>query len=123
MLWKFQFLFPKKPYICLLGLAISAAGQANGSPMLPAALLARAEAEGSVRVIVELSVEPAGIGGAQDLVLQSLEGTQHRVTRRYQTVPLLGLEVSAEALRRLARSPAVRNIQEDRVLTPQENTP
>ena len=118
-----QILFAKIAFLYLFSLAISPACQANESPMLPAALLARAEAEGSVRVIVELSAEPDGIGGAQDLVAQTLQGTPHRVIRRYQTVPLLGLEVSPEALRRLARSPAVRRIQEDRVVSPQERTP
>jgi hypothetical protein len=123
MAWRLQILLAKIALLYLCSFAISPACQANESSMFPTALLARAETEGSVRVIVELSVEPNSIGSAQDLVVQSLQGTRHRVTRRYQMVPLLGLEVSPEALRRLARLPAVRNIQEDQVLTPQERTP
>jgi hypothetical protein len=38
-------------------------------------------------------------------------------------VPFLALEVSAEALRRLAQSPVVRRIEEDRILHPQEKQP
>ena len=84
-------------------------------------LLERAESAGSVRVIVELAGED--IQATQDQVLQALTGTQYRVLHRYHAGPFLALEVSAEALRRLAQSPIVRRIEEDRVLTPQDKTP
>jgi len=85
-----------------------------------AEILKRAETEGSVRIIVELRVDRQEIRVAQDEVLRVLEGTGYRVTRRYTQVPFLALEVSPEALRLLATSPAVLRIQEDRVVTPQE---
>jgi len=88
---------------------------------IPADLLKQAEAEGSVRVIVELRVGPQGIHAAQDEVLKALQGTPHRVTRRYTQVPFLGLEVSPQALQILSTSPAVLRIQEDQVVAPQRD--
>ena len=113
---------------CFLALAVVAlcAGSAAGGesePRLPAELLARAEAEGSIRVIVELRAGPGGIAAAQDAALHALEGTAHRITRRYQSIPFIGLEVSAEALRRLSSLPAVLGIREDRAVAPQTRTP
>ncbi len=109
--------------ILLVGLAGCAVAQGQPEPRLPAGLMGRAEAEGAVRVIVELEIGPGDIRAAQDAVLQALEGTTYRVTRRYRSVPFLALEASAEALRRLSGSPAVRRVQEDRVASPQTRTP
>jgi hypothetical protein len=86
-------------------------------------LLARVMAQGAIRVIVELCVEQGDLRGAQDAVLKTLEGTAHRVMRRYTAVPFLAVEIGPEALRILAASPRVLRIQEDRVLAPQERTP
>ena len=97
--------------------------RANAEATLPAELLAQAEAQGSVRVIAELRVVSGDLRATQEAVLQALAGAPHRVTRRYTTVHFLGLEVSPEALRRLAASPMVLGIQEDRVVAPQERTP
>jgi hypothetical protein len=83
-------------------------------------VLKRAEAEGSVRVVVELNVGPQGIRAAQDELLHELEGTRHRVTRRYEQIPFLALEVSPAALQVLDTSSTVVRIQEDRLLLPQE---
>ena len=96
---------------------------AHSGVSLPADLLGRAEKEESVRVIVELQTEPEKIRATQDLILGAMAGTRYRVTRRYQTVPFLALEVSAEALRRLAQLPVVRRIEEDRIVHPQEKQP
>jgi len=112
--------------VCVCGavvLAVACAGRVNSDAPLPAELLARAESEQAVRVVVELQGGLEEIQTSQALVLEALEGTHYRVTRRYQTIPFLALEVSAEALRRLAHSPVVRRIQEDRVASPQEKTP
>jgi hypothetical protein len=88
-------------------------------------LLAKAARQGSLRVIVEVVPDgPApptreAIAQAQDRVLQELAGTDHRVLRRFATIPFLGLAVSADALRRLAGSLFVASIREDMVLRPQ----
>jgi hypothetical protein len=110
-------------FLVTMLVTIACAAQVNYGASLPAELLARAEREETVRVIVELQAETGDVQAAQELALRAVEGTRYRVMRRYQTVPLLALEVSAEALRRLAQSPVVRRIQEDRVVHPQEQSP
>jgi hypothetical protein len=88
-------------------------------------LIAKAVRQETLRVIVELKVDsPApqsreAITEAQDRVLAELAGTNHRVLRRFTTIPFIGLEVSADALRRLAASARVAGIREDMVLRPQ----
>jgi hypothetical protein len=85
-------------------------------------LVAKAARQGSLRVVAELRIDAPGppsreaISQAQDLVLQELAGTSHRVTRRFATIPFLGLIVSAEALQRLAGSLFVAGIREDLVM-------
>ena len=106
-----------------VGVIVACGGPARSGVSLPADLLGRAESGETVRVIVELQAEAEKIQATQDLVLEAIAGTCYRVTRRYQRVPFLALEVSAEALRRLAQSPVVRRIEEDRVVHPQEKTP
>ena len=87
-------------------------------------LVAKAARQGSLRVVAELRIDAPGppsreaIAQAQDLVLQELAGTSHRVTRRFATIPFIGLEASEEAMRRLAASPRVAGIREDRLRAP-----
>ena len=104
-------------------LTVACGVPAHSGALLPAELLGRAEREETVRVIVELEAVPEKIQATQDLALGAIAGTRYRVMRRYQTVPFLALDVSAEALRRLAQSPVVRRIEEDRVVHPHENMP
>ncbi len=95
-----------------------AADAAAPSPSIPPDLLGRAEAQGSVRVIVELRAGGADIPGAQDDLLRALAGTRYRVTRRFTAIPFLALEVPPEALRRLATLPGVVRVEEDRLHAP-----
>jgi hypothetical protein len=87
-------------------------------------LVAKAARHGTLRVIVHLKCDgpsPPGrdaIARAQDLVLEELAGTGHRVLRRFTTIPFLGLEATPDALRRLGASPHVIGIREDVVLRP-----
>ncbi len=110
--------------IILLTGAGTAAAQAAVPPTIDE-LAAKAARQGPLRVIVELKLDPPGtptpeaIARAQDQVLQELAGTDHQVLRRYATTPFLGLNASADALRRLAGSLFVSGIREDRVLRPQ----
>jgi hypothetical protein len=110
----------------LLTVAWTAAAQAV--PPAIDDLIAKAARHGTIRVVVEVRAEapgpptPDAIARAQDLVLQELAGTDHRVLRRFTTIPFLGLAVSADALRRLAGSPLVSGIREDRILRPQGST-
>ena len=59
---------------------------------------------GSTRVLVDLrarAADSAAVSDAQNEVLRRLAGTGARLTRRYATVPLLALEIDADALARL----------------------
>ena len=109
----------------LLGTAQEAGAQ-TASPTLDE-LVDKAARQGFLRVIVEVLPDgPApptreAIAQAQDRVLQELAGTDHRVIRRYATIPFLGLSASADALRRLAGSLLVASIREDMVLRPQKS--
>jgi hypothetical protein len=70
-----------------------------------------AVARGTVRVIVELrlpdpsaadagvrSTREQAIATAREAVLSRLAGTLHRLVRQYTTIPLLALEIGADAL-------------------------
>ncbi|HWC02463.1 MAG TPA: hypothetical protein VHF87_06815 [Methylomirabilota bacterium] len=111
--------------IALLTGAVPAAAQVVPSPIDE--LIAKAARQGTLRVIVEVKPVSPGpatadaIAQAQDDVLQELAGTGHRVLRRFTTIPFLGLEVTADALRRLGASARVGAIREDMVLRPQES--
>jgi hypothetical protein len=101
------------------------AGPAAAQVAVPSTeeLIAKAAREGPLRVIVELRADSGppsreSIAAAQDLVLQELAGTSHRVIRRFTTIPFLALEASVDALRRLAASPRVAGVREDQVLRP-----
>ena len=80
----------------------------------------------SARVIVELSIaetDPASRGRAieraQDELLDRLRGTRTRLFRRYTSVPLLALEIDADALARLEAMPdLVRQVRLDTAVRP-----
>jgi hypothetical protein len=96
----------------------------EGSPVSPD-LLARATAEGSVRVIVSLRLAPGAAPDAEtirresDALLQEIAGTRHQVVRTYETVPLVALDASVETLRALAASARVLAVEPDAVVRPQ----
>lgn len=111
--------------------------QAESPTQMGAALRQRAEREGRVRVIVELRLpsgahlpegraDPAAvnaqrraIGDAGGRVLARLQRANHRLLRRYQTVPYVALDVDAAALDSLANAgPDVVRVMEDRILRP-----
>lgn len=85
--------------------------------MVPPELLARAVAEGAVRVIVQLQVAPdaaeTAIESAKQAMLAAIAATPHAVVRELPGLPLLVLEASPETLQILARSQGVRRVDED----------
>jgi hypothetical protein len=113
-----------------------APGGASADPDLLEEILARAQANGSVRVVVKLyapDMLPEGavshdqlavflrrldISDLQDIVLDSLVGTSFNVLWRYATSPYMALEVSAPALTLLSVSLLVEEIVEDFEMTP-----
>lgn len=61
-----------------------------------------------------VSAQREAIAAAQHYLLTELADTNYRITRRYQRIPGIGLEVGLDALRVLARSVAVTNVLQDR---------
>jgi hypothetical protein len=106
-------------------LAVASTTVAQAPPPSVDDLVAKAARQGTLRVIVEVKIAPPGppsreaIAHAQELLLQELVGTSHRVIRRFDTIPFFGLEVTADALRRLGGSALVASIREDRLRMPQ----
>ena len=83
---------------------------------------------GRARVLVTLQVAETNdqsqradaIGRAQDAVLARLPPTHASVVRRYESIPLLALEIDATALRTLeAMTDVVAGVKLDRALKPQ----
>jgi hypothetical protein len=148
-----------EPYFMRLGLlalvvlmiltaapATRAAPAARGVADSPAlqALVAQAQANGAVRVIVHLNApfspenerdvleaarskrplpdaaraQREGIQQAQDALLQRLAGRKVDGVKRFDIIPLLALEVDAPTLAALAADPDVASIREDGVRSP-----
>jgi len=83
---------------------------------------------GRARVLVTLQVAETGdpaqradaIGRAQDAVLARLPSTHASVVRRYESIPLLALEIDATALRALeTMTDLVAGVKLDRAVKPQ----
>lgn len=98
------------------------------------ALIAQAQAKGSVRVIVGLNInyQPEGrlrnpqavqaqrsaIARAQETLLNQLAGHNVQAIRKYSFIPHLAMQVDAAALISLAANPSVTKIAADRVRYP-----
>ena len=103
-------------FLAVLCSAVSSASAQ--APLVAPKLMQRALSEGSVRVIVELggmtavpegflrddvavAIQRGDIAAAQNSVSQTLRGTTHSIVRRFETVPLLAVVASTDALRML----------------------
>jgi len=108
------------------------AAAAAGLDKIPREVIDHAAANGTVLVLVGLDVpwqkestldqdgvrtQRVVIATIQDDLLKDLFGRQYRITRRYQEVPGIGLEVGADALAELARLPLVTNVLLDRAIS------
>ncbi|MGH3136988.1 MAG: S8 family serine peptidase [Gaiellaceae bacterium] len=93
----------------LTGVIAAATAASTGASNPYSKLFRKAERSGSVKVIVELESV-----SQQRMVLDRVTPLGADVGVRYRLFPLLALEVSSEALARLAASPEVAHIQEDR---------
>ena len=105
-------------------------GDGTGSfGAVPAELFLEATSAGPILVLVGLKtpwspegplskemvlVQREAIAAAQNYLLTELADTEYRITRRYQAIPGIALEVGLDALRVLARSVAVTNVLRDR---------
>lgn len=126
--------------VALCGLFASAQGvapQRSSSAQVPAELRARADRDGHVRVIVELRLpsgrhvpEPdlpaqaveaqrSAIEQAAARVIERLPAANHRVIRRYRSLPFVALDVTPAALAALESSANdVVRVLEDRLVRP-----
>jgi hypothetical protein len=107
----------------------TAGGRTTTSDKVAPEIFEQATNGGSVLVLVGLKApwEPEGpmsealvaaqrkaIAASQNYLLVELAGTRYRVTRLYQRIPGIALEVGSDALKVLSLSPAVTNVVEDR---------
>jgi subtilisin family serine protease len=120
--------------IVALLVGIAGSGSAQAGERVPRGLRARAQREGSVRVIARLAVPAApaaqsGDGSAeasrrrairavQEGVGRDLAGTSWREAHAFATVPYVALEVTDEGLDRLEASGHVLAVGEDRLERP-----
>ena len=108
-----------------------------GESKVPPEVWEKAQTKGVVRVLVQLDVpwQPEGklskdavlaqrkaIAAAQDNLLVELAGTKHEVTRRFDFIRGLALEVGLDALEVLERSARVMRVTEDRPLQLQQHS-
>jgi hypothetical protein len=108
----------------------AAAGASEAAPVIDPELRG-ATAQGLARALVELrlpegapasggaAAQERAIAAAQQTVLARMGSTPHRVLHRYATVPLLLLEIGADALRALeAMGDLVARVRADRLRAP-----
>lgn len=108
---------------------ISASAAAATAGKIPREVIDQTAAHGSALVLVGLDLpwqmesrltqearqsQRVAIASIQNDLVERLSGRKFKVLRRYQEVPGIALEVSAEALAELARSPMVTNVLLDR---------
>jgi hypothetical protein len=103
-------------------------GPVVSSPPAVDPIVTSRAAAGPARVLVELRVpadpsgvspEPAAIARVQQRVLARLAGTRFTVIRRFESVPLIALEIHADALSALAQmSDLVTRVSEDSLAAP-----
>lgn len=110
-------------------LLLAAPSAAQAPAKVPEEVIDRAAVDGTVAVLVGLKVpwqmesglnesqihaQREAIASIQADLLAELAGKSHRVTRRYDRIPGIALEVGADALAELAKSAKVVNVLLDR---------
>jgi hypothetical protein len=110
-------------------LAAPTSAPAQPIPKVPAEVIDQAAIDGSVLVLVglkmpwqvesnltddQIQAQRDAIASIQKNLLSELAGKSYKVTRRYERIPGLALEVGADALAELARSSIVANVLLDR---------
>jgi subtilisin family serine protease len=76
------------------------------------------EIEARLQNAVAVAAQRRAIEAAAARLLAGLDGAAFRVTRRYQTLPLVALEVTPAARAALQRSPDVVRVYDDEILRP-----
>jgi hypothetical protein len=85
----------------------------NGAVLVLVGLKAPWSPEGSLNANL-VSAQREAIAAAQNYLLTELADTKYRITRRYDKIPGIALEVGPDALNVLSRSVAVTNVLPDR---------
>lgn len=130
---------PKTLLLCAVGSALAlvcgAAQAAQTGAKVPVEVIDQAAAHGTVAVLVGLKVpwqmesglsesqihaQREAIAVIQSNLLSELSGKPYRVTRRYDRIPGIALEVGPEALAELAHSGNVVNVLLDRPAASEE---
>lgn len=119
-------------------LALTPIALAQPLDKVPADVIDQVAAEGSALVLVGLKVpwemesslndeqvrsQRQAIASIQKDVLSELVGKSYKIIRRYDSIPGIALEVSAEALAELAHSTHVTNVLLDRPAGEQDESP
>ncbi len=114
---------------CAALLSVAPAATAASYNVVPREVIDQAAANGTVLVLVGLSVpwqmesllneaelrsQHVAIAAIQSDLLAQLEGKNYKVLKRYQEIPGIALEVGPDALSELARLPIVTNVLLDR---------
>ena len=128
---------PRKLSLWVIGCALALAGGAaqaaqSGDAKVPTEVIDQAAAHGTVPVLVGLKVpwqmessltesqiitQRDAIASIQADLLSELAGKSYRITRRYDRIPGIALEVGPDALAELAHSGNVVNVLLDRPAT------
>ena len=133
---------PKSVLACVIGAAMTFAAATSTPaqliPKIPAEVIDQAAIDGRVLVLVglkmpwqmesnltddQIQVQRDAIASIQKNLLSELHGKSYKITRRYDRIPGIALEVSADALAELAHSTNVSNVLLDRPAGNDANTP
>jgi hypothetical protein len=125
--------FPKSVLSCVIGAAMMLAAPtstpAQTIPKIPAEVIDQAATDGRILVLVglkmpwqmesnltdeQIQAQRDAIASIQNNLLSELAGKSYKITRRYDRIPGIALEVGADALAELAHSTNVANVLLDR---------
>jgi hypothetical protein len=121
---------PRAFGLAVVALLLAATGAISASEdKVPSEVIDQVAAHGSALVLVGLKVpwqmesdltqeqidaQRRAIAAIQQLLLTELDGKSFKITRQYDQIPGIALEVGADALAELAHSPNVTNVLLDR---------
>ena len=124
--------------ICAAAALLAGAAAANAQGKIPVEVIDQAASSGTVLVLVGLKVpwqmeadlteeqiaaQRAAIASIQTELLAELAGKSYKITRQYDRIPGLALQVGPDALAELAVSSHVTNVLLDRPADVQETNP
>ena len=116
------------PWAAIIFSTISFAAAMGTKERISTEVFAKAQRNGSVRIIVELKLltnfdgaddsRENAIRATQSAVFSELAGVNYRIIRTYKATPAIVLQASPAALQIIAASPNVLRVFEDRLSFP-----